>query len=621
MILSDAQAAELILKPYGEGNIRKAKELRASSLVHFTGDGFDSLFNQLIGVESATDANLKKAIGKQVTKEIVDYIYFEQNQWRTAPGKVRSVDFGKGLTAQAEWDKVKAKIWKGSDLETFTTRWLSKAMYTGFNDFILIEKPQPITNSDDVIYEGLVRPKSDVPKYYICHKSITEVRDYRKTGDRVEYLILNYGKKKIGTGEFSRFRVIDDTSDRIFIQQDKTVTVDPDEPVLKHNEIPVRQIGSVTERIENDNVCVSPIDPVIPLLDLHLSYYAIWLVSDAKNSYPVRWMWGGTCHTCKGSGNVFAGGSEKICPDCGGTGLKATLAPGHTFLIPPQTEGNEIKPMTGDPAGVVETDIATPEYQKKTIYERKREIILSALGSSNVVEDSINKTATETMMNAAPLQNRNNVIAELNEAVEKWITEYVCKQISAKDYRSCTVRYGRKLNLRNEDTILKEIEQAKKTGASSAYVMSLLEEMIHTKFRNDPAETERQLTLMSLEPLPGYTIDEVTARPFVTDVDKLLKQYFTQVISTIERKAGAITKYVDSKGADVVRAELTELAQVMQEKKEPMLATLLGVGGTQAMQAILSDVNITEEQKKGILKVLFQLSDEQINLIFNTNQS
>lgn len=44
-----------------------------------------------------------------------------------------------------------------------------------------------------------------------------------------------------------------------------------------------------------------------------------------------------------------------------------------------------------------------------------------------------------------------------------------------------------------------------------------------------------------------------------------------------------------------------------------LLAVTLGVGGTQALTAILSSIDLSEEQKKGSMKVLFGLSEEQAN--------
>ena len=48
---------------------------------------------------------------------------------------------------------------------------------------------------------------------------------------------------------------------------------------------------------------------------------------------------------------------------------------------------------------------------------------------------------------------------------------------------------------------------------------------------------------------------------------------------------------------------------------EPVLAEKIGVGGTQSIVQIVSDGNMSDEQKKGVLKVLFSLSDEDVNII------
>jgi len=43
------------------------------------------------------------------------------------------------------------------------------------------------------------------------------------------------------------------------------------------------------------------------------------------------------------------------------------------------------------------------------------------------------------------------------------------------------------------------------------------------------------------------------------------------------------------------------------------LAEIIGVGGLQAMTAIVSDINLTPLAKRGLLKVAFNLSDVQID--------
>lgn len=57
------------------------------------------------------------------------------------------------------------------------------------------------------------------------------------------------------------------------------------------------------------------------------------------------------------------------------------------------------------------------------------------------------------------------------------------------------------------------------------------------------------------------------------------------------------------------------LPEQQQAADNVTLAQKLGVGGTQAFQSIIVDTTLTREQKAGALKVLFTLSDEQINLL------
>ena len=48
---------------------------------------------------------------------------------------------------------------------------------------------------------------------------------------------------------------------------------------------------------------------------------------------------------------------------------------------------------------------------------------------------------------------------------------------------------------------------------------------------------------------------------------------------------------------------------------KPILAEKIGVGGVQAMIAIISDPNIANDQKRGALKLLFGFSDEDVNTV------
>jgi len=58
-----------------------------------------------------------------------------------------------------------------------------------------------------------------------------------------------------------------------------------------------------------------------------------------------------------------------------------------------------------------------------------------------------------------------------------------------------------------------------------------------------------------------------------------------------------------------------------KEEEESALAIDLGVGGTQSLLSIITDPILTPDQKKGSLKVLFGLSDEEINAMLSTDSN
>ena len=72
-----------------------------------------------------------------------------------------------------------------------------------------------------------------------------------------------------------------------------------------------------------------------------------------------------------------------------------------------------------------------------------------------------------------------------------------------------------------------------------------------------------------------------------------------------------------TEGLDVMLYPQNEsMVSTDSDANELLLAQRLGVGGTQALVSILQDENLTDEQKKGILKLLFSFTDEELNDLF-----
>jgi hypothetical protein len=113
------------------------------------------------------------------------------------------------------------------------------------------------------------------------------------------------------------------------------------------------------------------------------------------------------------------------------------------------------------------------------------------------------------------------------------------------------------------------------------------------------------------------TLDE---REILQEVYKFLfKDYFPAATFEItEIKFNANNLEVKDVLDVVSLNEKREMVGLPEQKNTTdtiSLAQKIGVGGTQSMQSILVDTVLTRDQKAGTLKVLFGLTDEQINLM------
>jgi hypothetical protein len=178
------------------------------------------------------------------------------------------------------------------------------------------------------------------------------------------------------------------------------------------------------------------------------------------------------------------------------------------------------------------------------------QILQSGTGMTKVMEMQIEKTATEAMLNYKPLEKIIGDILNNVEYVQTALTDMIGQLYLGNDYLGCQITYTRQLNLRDENTVLMEIEQAKNAGASASYVRTLHDELIRSRYQNSKVDLERNLILSQLEPFIGYTPEEMN-KYFGGFIDKktmTMKVYFTDYIVRFELENGSIVDYKDNKG-------------------------------------------------------------------------
>ena len=549
MILSDDQIKEKILRPEREGDIREAMALQNEMKVHVTGEGYKDALQKTMGKERAIEFGLTRELRQPVTLFLTKKIKDELSRWKNTQGTRKTYRFGDKKEEEARFREILENVWKNSSIEQFAY-WMNDAIYTDFNGFALVENPAKTEKG--VIRDGIPYKGTGTP--YIIFKAIEDVHDFKQNGRKVEYLILNYGFKTVPVPKSEPisqqlYRVIDDQKDAIYYIQEDSLVLDPENVVIWNTlgYVPSIQIGDLLYSTLNDNIKTSCIHQVQPQLNDYMVRHAEHVSSEVQHAYPILAIKGRKCNyeTPEGvkcsKGKIMVAGKETNCPRCNGEGAVVIRNASEVMVIPDlDAHGNTYDPGKVGEYIVPPTKIL--EHQAKELDDLENTILYSGTGIAKALAKSSIQTATEIVLNIKPLEDKISSILDNIEAVEKFLTDAIGRMIN-KNYEGCEIHYGRKLNLREENIIQDEIEQAKRSGLPISYIRGLLQELIATRNRNSRTDMERAFMLLDLEPLAVYSLSEVLESEYTSNELKVYKMNFDDYIDRFELEHGPIVLF------------------------------------------------------------------------------
>jgi len=569
MRLTDQQVIELIEHPVNSDAIEKASELQDIHKVHVNGKGYKEYIHQIVGYENNKQYTQKKELSECGTIFLTKIIIDQQSRWQNVKGTKKYYTFAKAARKEREFDKVLSQVWKNESIEYFINEFVKDALYTEFNGFIIGELPQVKDNNE--IKDRIVQPLSNEKlKPYLIFRPIETIIDFVSKGNKVEYIIIDWGEEERDTDKTLKpesgsgitvqlYRVIDDNQDRIFEKIKGVVSLSKIYPPIENklDYVPAVQISIFRDDVLIDEIKTSPIRQSIPLLKTYLTNWAEHVITCILHSHPIYYQIGQQCRfkdddgTCEnGYINYTIKGKPAIkrCPECKGIGAVLHKNAAEALILPQVDEEGKPYNITSV-AGYVEPPVETLKQQIAELRWLEENILLSGTGMNKMAETQIEKTATEAMLNWKPLEKIIGDILDNIEYIETAVTNMIGKLYYGKTYESCQISYNRNLNLRDENTVLIEIEQAKKAGASSSYVKTLHNELIYSRYQHNEIDLERNLILAELEPFIGYTPEEM--QKYCSDwVDPdaiKMKIYFNDHITRFENEHGKITEYQENK--------------------------------------------------------------------------
>lgn len=601
MTLTDIQILELLRKAKNNDAIAAGEKLQNEHKVHVTGEGYEGLVRQVQGFESTNDFNIRKQISKPATISIVSIIIDNLNRWVNAQGTIKKINLNDQKKEEA-FNDVLDQVWNDKSFDDFIKTFYKEAIYTDFNGVVLVTKPKIIAPGL-VEKEGVLRLHEGSLMPYIIFIANNDVHDFLLSGDKVEYLIIKLDdKNKI-------FRVIDDVRDIIIDYTNDAITVTSEVP----NEIgyvPAIKISNLNERLLKSQVKTSPIAHIIPALDRYFSSDADLRMQFIKHAYPKLIIVARDCVMCHGTGTVYDHDTKVKCNTCDGLGKEIPINRDGVIGIPQfLTTGDTAYP--GSPASYVNPDVDSLRLCIEDLDKQRKDLLYAGTGDKGLISDSIREeTATATMASSRSLEDR---IAEIIGMVENFET-FIKKAIkdlhkdftNIKDY-SITVRYGRRLTIKGETELLDEIKQSKTANMPSSYIFALQKDLIHSKYKNNAEELDRQLILADVEPFCGYSIDELMKFSAQIDQNDLkLKVNFDSLVDQFEAD-NVITEFAKSatykKRIQLIKEKLLSYAVVQRSESDDTVyagQTLEGsttvATGIKGNNAPIPGANGTEKQ-------------------------
>lgn len=600
MILTKEQVLDICREPANLHCKEVAEEMQLEHRLHIcpTKEQYKESLIRIIGYENEEQFGQKQELSQPVTKVLTKEVLSQQGRWKYLPASKVYEFKGSEEKSKEFQEQILSQVWNKQSMEFFMKTFFNKALYTDFNGFILIEQARIETYVDEesgveAVYHisngERIKPtnSTDKPKPYLIFKALADVKDYYIKGNAVQYIVLYFAKDE-KTGE-EWYRVIDDQYDYV-VKKDTDGTYFIDEtnyPVIK-NELgycPAKQVSNIQYDILDYQIKTSPIDACIPHLKLYLTQYANHVMTCLTHDFPVYYQVGSSCTYVSEAGvrcnlgklNYDVNGSptEIECPGCKGTGHNIYKDAASVIVMPAKDEEGKPFNLT-NVAGYIEPPIAGIEHQVKELDWTEQKVYFAGTGIQGLTTDSIAKTATETMLNMKPLENIVSGIIDNVEEVETFLTDAIGKLYYGDSYERSQITYSRRLNLRDENTVSDEIKAAKANGSSFGYIKTLIEEQIYSRYQNSPIDLQRNLVLLELEPLPGFTFTDIKDDKILPNEIKVFKLMFNDLVAQWENVNGDVSKFVNKQANRgnaimMVREQLDELLEeyLPEEPEEP----------------------------------------------------
>lgn len=410
-----------------------------------------------------------------------------------------------------------------------------------------------------------------LPEPYFYWLPITDVLAFQANPDTgvMDFIAFRSG---------GRIVVMDDTYYRVWRDSKKAGYISGlPEVEVPHGlgYTPARFFWNEPVSIDDPDVKASPLSAVLESLDWFEFFHISKRQLDLYGAYPILsgyeqdcnfsnaengdYCDGGFLRDVQGHYKLDAAGLLMRCPKCGN---KRVVGAGSFIEVPIPNEEQHV-PDLRDPVKILTVDRAALDYNVSEQQRLRDEIITAVVGQDEIVTDRDAFNEQQVRANFESVTTVLNRVKRGFEAAQEWVDSTVCRLRYGRYFLSARVNYGTEFYLSTPDELRERYRKAKEAGAPESDLDAMLQGILETEYRNDPAQLRRMSILAELEPFRHLTKEQVVelhAKGIVPTEELKLKLDFSNYVRRFERENTNILAFGDAiaydKKIDAIRAVL-----------------------------------------------------------------
>lgn len=551
MVLTDEQAAKIIIERPHKKQIEAEQKYTQKLLMHIKGIGLDKYIEKIEGYEKQDVINIRKkyAVSNQA---MFSRIHRPTDKVFSAKGGSCYYNLGDAQTQ-------KFKDYLGNIVFGYTLKQWLEVFW------------MPAVGYDPM---GLIMIEVNQSNYaYPTYKSIMDVYERELNGRNVEYVIFKVDVRidairKDAIDGVPIYRVVDDITDRLVTVENGILKEVPGESYLNYFlRVPATVISNIYDPVKG--MFVSSDDDIIELADQFLREGSVKNIYKNYFGFPIAWGYQSACPECKGT-KVLDG---RPCDHCKGTGIKSKRDPSEILQLPvPQTKDEPI--LAPNVAGYITPDIQG--WDKMTAeLELLEDIMFETLWGTHQADDN-NKTETATgrFIDVQPVNDKLNKFSDAEEMIETFVTNLLGQFQFGQGYKGASITAGRRYLIETPDEIWLKLTAAIKNGAPIAALYDLYNDYLQARYSANAMEMQKMLKLAKIEPLPFVKYEELAKLLGFPDIILRKKFWFE---SWLNSKADPDILFGDVK---VLQADFAAYCIVQDTELNKQVQTNPAINGT-----------------------------------------